>query len=91
MTLFYSDTAREDDVYALPDAEVFHSEAGEWSYDRHGERCDSDPDDDSLEPCEAGYYFWACLPGCLPDSEPSGPYETEDEAIEAARELWGSD
>ena len=24
-----------------------------------------------------GWYWWACVPGCLPDSEPQGPYATE--------------
>lgn len=69
---------------------------------RSGERCDFDWCDHcegngcdecqgngypvTIEPCEAGYYFWFCFPGCLPDSEPFGPYETEEEAIAAARD-----
>lgn len=28
-----------------------------------------------------GWYYWTCLPGCLPDSDPSGPYATCDDAI----------
>ena len=32
-----------------------------------------------------GWYWWACFPGCLPDGDAQGPYATEDEAIEAAR------
>jgi hypothetical protein len=46
------------------------------------------------EPCDScgfrhdlsdpGFYWWACFPGCLPDGEPSGPYQTEEEAIEDA-------
>lgn len=35
----------------------------------------------------AGYYWWACFPGCIPDGPPSGPYETYDEAVEAAQEV----
>ena len=31
-----------------------------------------------------GWYWWACWPGCLPDSEPSGPYATHAEAVAAA-------
>ena len=30
---------------------------------------------------EPGFYWWACLPGCLPDSDPVGPFQTEAEAI----------
>jgi len=33
-----------------------------------------------------GYYWHSCFPGCLPDSDPIGPFETEEEAIEDARE-----
>lgn len=29
----------------------------------------------------AGWYWWACFPGCLPDGEPNGPFATEAEAI----------
>jgi hypothetical protein len=37
------------------------------------------------------WWFWFCLPGCLPDSSVYGPYTTEEEAIEEARELVGED
>lgn len=28
-----------------------------------------------------GWYWWACFPGCLPDGDPAGPFETEQDAI----------
>lgn len=28
-----------------------------------------------------GYYWWFSMPGCLPDSEPYGPYETDEHAL----------
>ena len=31
-----------------------------------------------------GYYWQACFPGCLPDGEPNGPFETEQDAIKDA-------
>lgn len=34
----------------------------------------------------AGFYHWACFPGCLPDSDPIGPFESEQDAIKAAQE-----
>ena len=37
-----------------------------------------------LVPLE-GWYWWPCFPGCLPDGEPVGPFETEQEAIEDAQ------
>lgn len=45
------------------------------------------PDDIRQEAADlAGWYWWPCFPGCMPDSDASGPYATEDKAIEAARE-----
>ncbi len=28
-----------------------------------------------------GWYWWSCQPGCLPDGDPCGPFDTEDEAL----------
>lgn len=36
---------------------------------------------------EKGWYFWFCLPGCLPDSEPYGSFVSEEQAIHACREM----
>lgn len=38
---------------------------------------------------ETGWFYWFCLPGCLPDSEPFGPFSTESEALADARENAG--
>ncbi len=37
------------------------------------------------EPLAAGWYWWPCFPGCLPDGEPNGPFETEAQATRDAR------
>ncbi len=38
---------------------------------------------------KAAWWFWYCLPGCMPDSTPFGPYDTEAEAEQAVRdENW---
>ena len=87
----YSDEEMEDDPYSLPDVEVF--------FHQHVERelcalnagrkeelygaCILDSDGDCLG---TGWYYWYCFPGCLPDSEPFGPFKSEEEAIEGARE-----
>lgn len=34
----------------------------------------------------AGFYWWPCFPGCLPDGEPSGPFESARAAIADADE-----
>lgn len=33
-----------------------------------------------------GWYWQACFPGCMPDGDPSGPFETEQDAITDANE-----
>lgn len=33
-----------------------------------------------------GWFWWSCFPGCLPDSEPMGPFETYAEALADAQE-----
>ena len=78
---FYSDPSRESDPYALSDCEVFFSHENDHTRDTvFWNDCDD-------EPYESGFYFWNCLPGCLPDSGPFGPFKTEAAAIEHAREL----
>jgi len=40
----------------------------------------------------AGYYFWFCFPGCLPEQEiPDGPYPSWEDARLAACEIHGED
>ena len=34
----------------------------------------------------AGWYWWSCFPGCLPNGDPSGPYATEQAAIDDAQD-----
>ena len=65
----YSDKTRESDPHALPNVEVFH-------VSNHPECTLDDP---------IGWYWWSCFPGCLPDGEPNGPFETEAEALADAQ------
>lgn len=81
MSQAYSDPERESDPHALPDIEIFYLDQQEL------DDLKSDPatlwsDDQNALP---GYYYWFCFPGCLPDSEPIGPFDTEEEALEDAR------
>lgn len=32
------------------------------------------------------WWYWSCSPGCLPDGEPMGPFATEADALEDARD-----
>ena len=78
MTQVYSVPFRESDLHSLPDCEVFYVD-------------DLDVEDDEtvFYRCGPGWYWWACFPGCMPDSEPVGPFATEELAIaDAQSESW---
>ena len=85
MTYYYSDPSRETDPHALPDVEVFEIDDPDY--------CDNP--DEGGEPAYKfsgpGWYYWFCFPGCLPDGEPIGPYETEELAVADMREHHGLD
>lgn len=75
---FYSRTT----TGALPDVEVFEEV-------QCAECGDIDPQPGL--PCNhpelrSGWFWWVCLPGCLPDSDPHGPFLSAGEALEDARE-----
>lgn len=81
----YSDPARENDPQALPDVEIFwhqHAKRELCALNAghkaalYGECvCDNEGD------CRGtGWYWWPRFPGCLPDGEANGPFDTEDKA-----------
>ena len=78
----YSDPTRESDPHALPDVEVFALSQLEANYNL--ENLDH-ADENTLT--VAGWYWWSCFPGCLPDSEPFGPFDTEAEALANAQDI----
>lgn len=75
MTQAYSDPKRINDPWALPDIEVFYS----------GTRPGNMDSDDT----DAGWYWWTCFPGCLPEGDAVGPFKTEAEALEDAQVILG--
>ena len=89
----YSDPKRESDPHALPDIEVFHVGPGERDecplcLGADPGDCDDDgtPDEHEHATSHVGYYWWPCFPGCLPDSDPCGPFASASEALADARE-----
>ena len=78
MSQHYSNPKRASDSHALPDIEVFYNNKKNAVDDNGGEY-------------PIGWYYWYCFPGCLPDSDPVGPYETEKDAIKAAEECNDDD
>lgn len=94
MPRHYLTKAQEQDKWSLPSIETFHMTAEEfaqadadtWMAERTQE-LDPDPHSNLTDCSELeGWYWWTCLPGCMPDSEPMGPFDTEEEALEDARE-----
>ena len=77
MTQYYFDPKRAADPHALPDCEVFYLDADE---------APEDPNEPGTF-LPAGWYWWACFPGCLPDGDPFGPFETEAEALADAQDF----
>lgn len=71
----YSRKEDEKDFRKLPDVEIFYHDGIKW-----------DDENEDEEELKKGYYYQYCFPGCLPNSEPIGPFETEKEAFEAMRE-----
>ena len=50
-----------------------------WQAEVDGQDADFEGD------TRAGWFWWACFPGCIPDGEPCGPFETESAAIADAQ------
>jgi hypothetical protein len=79
MAQAYSNPEREDDDFALPDVEVFYFDGVRYSSDD----CWADSDGETMP---KGWYWWTCFPGCMPDSDPFGPFKTEAEALKDAQD-----
>lgn len=86
-------TAKDFSKPYLKDEQAVHSgrpESGDWRTEAMREVLGSDPKQVRMgeikEAAEdlAGVYWWACFPGCLPDSEACGPFASGDEALEDA-------
>lgn len=77
MSRYYSNPDLADDKWSLPDVEVFYASKGELSFD-------TDELDESEN--EAGWYYWYCWPGCLPEGDAMGPFQSEAAAVADMRE-----
>jgi hypothetical protein len=110
MSYEYIDASRESMDHALPDVEIFNSDAVEGECDRgcglyNIPQNTIDAVGDAGIPCpsecggimefsasgniERAFWYQFGMPGYMPDSEPSGPYDTAEDALTAAREAAG--
>jgi len=60
-------------MFSLPDVEVFHS--SDYNLEQDNKTVD------------AGFYWWSCFQGCLPNGDPVGPFVTEKDAIASAQDI----
>jgi hypothetical protein len=86
MTQYYSNPERESDTYALPNVEVFPVSQMECNYNLQNM-----DHADEYTITEPGFYYWYCFPGCLPDSDPIGPFNAEAEAVKNMMENNGEE
>ena len=77
----YSDGGRQGEEHSLPNVEVFHVSQLAVNYNLGNI---DHADEHTI--VEAGWYWWACFPGCIPDGEPIGPFVTDEDAIADAQE-----
>lgn len=75
MSQIHSNPARRYLPHALPNVETFYLSGNDPDY--------ADENGDLLA---AGWYWQACFPGCLPDGELMGPFDTEELAIADAQD-----
>ena len=103
MAQHYSSDAREAQPHSLPNIETFTAQYGDCPHctsvviaDSGGEfhcyHCQKGHNSGAV-PAEIliGWFYWYCLPGCMPDSDPYGPFATEADALFEARELSGDE
>ncbi len=86
MTQFYLDLSRESDPYALPDAEAFYIDQKGY-LNKKPFVLPHEPGETAYGLAESGWYWQCYSPGCLPDSDPSGPFESEQAAIADAQDF----
>ena len=102
MAQHYSNPKRADDPHALPDVETWQAQVlvcpdcdreypcTDGDHDEYCPECNVRLGVPILGPNDSGpkmgWWYWFCFPGCLPDGEPMGPYATEEEALEDARD-----
>jgi len=88
MPYIYSNPERESDPHSLPDCEVFYQTTHAAMLRIHGPQTMGNCLVNDADPALEGFYFAFGSPGCLWDSDPIGPFDTEAEAISDARSAY---
>lgn len=69
--MYFSNPKRAEESHSLPDIETLYVNENEL---------------EEFDVSGPGWYWQPGLPGCMPDSDPNGPHESELDAINEARE-----
>ncbi len=92
----YSNPAREHEPHALPDVETFYlsfvqflaADDDSWMAEYMNDDGQTLSEDMHQRAKDLeGWYWWTCFPGCMPDSDPNGPFGTEASALEDAQNI----
>lgn len=78
----YHRLTNADGEYLGVTVEVFWDDADEPKWGGEPRNYDGEG-----QPVKPGWYWWACLPGCLPDGEPSGPFSSSHRALADAEAI----
>jgi len=63
------------EVFHVSESEFAEAKEDTWMHDR------AFVNEGSSAESLAGWYYWHCKPGCLPDTEADGPHKTEETAM----------
>lgn len=55
----------------------------------YSEYSETDDELDLTQGENKAWFYWFSFPGCLPESEPFGPFDTEKQALEDALSVFG--
>lgn len=92
MPYHYSDPERASEPHALPNVNTWQDHAADCACGCvYPADCDVCPDCGATEREEVSdaplWWYAFGFPGCLNDSDPTGPFNTEEDAIASAREM----
>lgn len=74
------------EVFYVSRENFLHAKDYEWQGERmHDAVAENEGNFKDAAASLAGWYWWACFPGCLPDGEANGPFDTMQEAYKDAK------
>jgi hypothetical protein len=77
----------EDRVWDLSCGKCGDTSAHDGYVDANGAICpECSKECSATDTGKDAWFYWTCLPGCLPEGDANGPYDTEAEALAAATE-----